>query len=164
MKFDLKKMSKKQIALVIGIIAVVLTVIGLVIYFWPYIARLQQEEYKAQFNDWVKSFGPWGVVILLLIQVLQIILFFIPGEVIEFSAGLLYGIIGGYLICIAGQMLAIMLVYFLFRIFGKAFVLKMVDAETIEKMERKTTRAEVVLFFCLLIQLQLLLFFFPFFQ
>ena len=151
MKLNLKKLSKKQIVFLVLIALVVLAVIGLVIYFWPYISSLHEEENQKIFQDWVKSFGPWGIIILLAIQVFQIILFFIPGEVIEFSAGLLYGILGGYIICIAGQILAILIVYFLFGIFGKALVDKMVDKETMEKVDKRHTRAEVLLFFCLLI-------------
>lgn len=151
MKLNLKKLTKQQIALLVVIAVVILAVIGAVIYFWPYISSLQEEENQKIFQDWVRSFGPWGVIILLAIQVLQIILFFIPGEVIEFSSGLLYGILGGYLICIAGQILAILLTYFLVMIFGKALVDKMVDKETMDKVEKRHTRAEVLLFFCLLI-------------
>lgn len=151
MKLNLKKLTKQQIALLVVIAVVILAVIGAVIYFWPYISSLQEEENQKIFQDWVRSFGPWGVIILLVIQVLQIILFFIPGEVIEFSSGLLYGILGGYLICIAGQILAILLTYFLVMIFGKALVDKMVDKETMDKVEERHTRAEVLLFFCLLI-------------
>lgn len=151
MKINLKKLTKQQIALLVVIAVVILAVIGAVIYFWPYISSLQEEENQKIFQDWVRSFGPWGVIILLAIQVLQIILFFIPGEVIEFSSGLLYGILGGYLICIAGQILAIILTYFLVMIFGKALVDKMVDKETMDKVEERHTRAEVLLFFCLLI-------------
>ena len=151
MKINLKKLTKQQIALLVVIAVVILAVIGAVIYFWPYISSLQEEENQKIFQDWVRSFGPWGVIILLVIQVLQIVLFFIPGEVIEFSSGLLYGILGGYLICIAGQILAILLTYFLVMIFGKALVDKMVDKETMDKVEERHTRAEVLLFFCLLI-------------
>jgi uncharacterized membrane protein YdjX (TVP38/TMEM64 family) len=151
LKINLKKLTKQQIALLVVIALVVLAIIGAVIYFWPYISSLQEEENQKIFQDWVRSFGPWGVIILLVIQVLQIILFFIPGEVIEFSSGLLYGILGGYLICITGQILAILLTYFLVRIFGKALVDKMVDKETMNKVEERHTRAEVLLFFCLLI-------------
>jgi len=151
LKLNLKKLTKQQIALLVVIAVVILAVIGAVIYFWPYISSLQEEENQKIFQDWVRSFGPWGVIILLVIQVLQIILFFIPGEVIEFSSGLLYGILGGYLICIAGQILAILLTYFLVMIFGKALVDKMVDKETMDKVEDRHTRAEVLLFFCLLI-------------
>ena len=46
---------------------------------------------------------------------------------------------------------AILLTYFLVRIFGKALVDKMVDKETMNKVEERHTRAEVLLFFCLLI-------------
>ena len=144
MKLNLKKLTKQQIALLVVIAVVILAVIGAVIYFWPYISSLQEEENQKIFQDWVRSFGPWGVIILLVIQVLQIVLFFIPGEVIEFSSGLLYGILGGYLICIAGQILAILLTYFLVMIFGKALVDKMVDKETMDKVEERHTRAEVL--------------------
>ena len=133
------------------IVVATIVVVALVIYFWPYISKLQDEAYQEEFHNWVKSFGPWGVIVLLLTQVLQIIVFFIPGELIELSCGLLYGVIGGYLVCTAGQILAILFVYFLYKLFGNKLILKMVDKETIEKMEKNTTRAEVVLFFSLLI-------------
>ena len=67
MKINLKKLTKQQIALLVVIAVVVLAVIGAVIYFWPYISSLQEEENQKIFQDWVRSFGPWGIIILLVI-------------------------------------------------------------------------------------------------
>ena len=42
-------------------------------------------------QGWVESYGPWGPLVFLGVQVLQIIVFVIPGEVVQAAGGYLFG-------------------------------------------------------------------------
>ncbi len=152
-KINLKeiKLTKGQLKiLVLSGIAVLICII-LTIIFWPQIRKLSEPETQEKFSSWVESFGPWGILVLILIQILQVIIFIIPGELVEVGSGMLYGTIGGYIICTLGIILATLLVYFLYYILGRKFINKMVDDETIQKVTRSTTKAEVLIFFALLL-------------
>ena len=151
MKFEFKKPTKKQI--IIGSLFLVVIAIFVVIFIklLPLINSLQEEETKSQFENWVSSLGPWGVMALLLCQVIQIILFFLPGEIFEFTSGLLYGALEGYLIVLCGQIISIMIVYLLFALFGNKVANALVGKETMDKMKKNETRSEVILFFCMLL-------------
>lgn len=151
-KINLKKikLTKGQIKILIlsamaAIICIVLTIV-----FWPTIRKLSEPETQEKFSNWVESFGSWGILVLILVQILQVVIFIIPGEIVEVGAGLLYGTIGGYLICTIGIIIATLIAYFLHYLFGKKFIKKMVDDETIEKVTKSSTKAEVLIFFALL--------------
>ena len=88
-KINLKKikLTKGQIKILIlsavaAIICIVLTII-----FWPTIRKLSEPETQEKFSNWVESFGSWGIVVLILIQILQVVVFIIPGEIVEVGAG-----------------------------------------------------------------------------
>ena len=146
----LKNLTNKQKWLIAGIVLFVILSVLLVIKFLPLIKKLQEKEFQEQFQNWVSSFGIWGILVLLICQVLQIVLFFLPGEVFEFSAGLLYGVLGGYLICVVGQIISILIVYGLYSVFGNKLIKHFLTEEQITKISKNKTRAEVILFFCLL--------------
>lgn len=152
-KINLKKikLTKKQIKILIlsGIFA--LLCLALVIIFWPQIKTLKDPKTQENFSNWVESFGSWGVLVLVLIQILQVIVFIIPGELVEVVSGMLYGTIGGYLICTIGIIIATMIAYILYYFLGKKFIKKVVDDETIAKVSKNNTKAEVLIFFALLL-------------
>ena len=151
MKFNIKKLSKKQIVLLcLCVVAVAITVFAF-IKLLPLIKSLEQEETKREFEHWVSSLGAWGVLAVIGCQVVQIILFFIPGEIFEFTSGLLYGSFQGYMIVLIGQTISIVLVYCMFWIFGNKFANALVGTETMDKIKKNETRSEVILFFCLLL-------------
>lgn len=106
---------------------------GITYALLPYIRMLGEESTRAQFQGWIDGLGPMGWLVLLLIQVLQIIVAFIPGEPIEVLAGLLYGTVGGLLLCELGILLGSGLVYLLVRRFGKPFVHLFVSEEELGK-------------------------------
>lgn len=152
-KISLKdiQLTKKQIKILILSGIIVLVCIVLAIIFWPQIKSLKEPETQERFSNWVESFGSWGVLILIIIQILQVIIFIIPGELVEVVSGMLYGTIGGYLICTIGIIIATMIAYILYYFLGKKFLKKVVDDETIEKVSKNNTKAEVLIFFALLL-------------
>ena len=61
----------------------------------PYINLLTEPEAQRKLKEWVASFGIGGWFLVLSIQILQIVIAFIPGEPVEIAAGVLYGGFGG---------------------------------------------------------------------
>ncbi len=116
-----KATKRSMIAAVVFLISMVaLTLVAL-----PYIKLLFEPKTQQKFISWIISLGGWGWIVVLGIQVVQIIIAFIPGEPIEILAGLLYGGFGGLLICLAGCVVASSGIFLLSKRFGTPLVAKL---------------------------------------
>ena len=67
------------------------------------------------------------------IQVLQIVVAFLPGEPIEIIMGVLYGSFGGLFTCLFGILLGSMIVYVLTKLIGIPFVKLFIDLDDLKK-------------------------------
>ena len=103
--------------LCLGIAAAVLTILGCQLAL-----RLQEPSFRQWFEGQIADLHIWGVLAMLAIQVLQIILAFIPGEPVEILAGVLYGTIGGFLLCQGGVFVGQLAVFQLVRRYGAPVV------------------------------------------
>jgi uncharacterized membrane protein YdjX (TVP38/TMEM64 family) len=83
----------------------------------------------------IKSFGPWSVLVFISLQILQVILAPIPGEATGVIGGYLYGPILGTLYSTIGLALGSWLAFCLAHIFGEPLVEKIVKAETLRKYD-----------------------------
>ena len=87
--------------------------------YWREIwAVLTQPQARDAFIEFVRGKGALGVFIFLGIQLLQVVVAFLPGEAVELAAGLLYGTWGGLCLCLLGIFAASCMVYFFVRLFG----------------------------------------------
>ena len=82
---------------------------------------------RAKIVPFLDSFGPLSVVVFIGIQILQVILAPIPGEVTGFIGGYIYGIVLGALYSTIGLTLGSWLAFGLARMFGLPFVEKFVS-------------------------------------
>ncbi len=72
---------------------------------------------------------------LLGLQLLQILVPILPGEPIEFLAGMCYGTFWGMLIIFLGAFLSSFIIFFCVRKFGKDFINTFLDEDKITKIE-----------------------------
>jgi uncharacterized membrane protein YdjX (TVP38/TMEM64 family) len=98
----------------------------------------------------VNSFGPLSVVIFIGLQVLQVILAPIPGEVNGFIGGYLYGPVLGTLYSTIGLTIGSLLAFFLAHWLGLPFVERVINPEIIRKyddfMEHRGALVAFILF------------------
>lgn len=104
------------------------------------------------FQEKIDSFGAWGWLVALGIQVLQVIVALIPGEVVEVGCGLAFGTWGGLLICLLGSALGSTVIFLLVRKFGVRLVEVFVSREKINSLkflnnERKLRSVIFLVFF-----------------
>jgi uncharacterized membrane protein YdjX (TVP38/TMEM64 family) len=83
----------------------------------------------------IKSFGPWSVLVFIALQILQVILAPIPGEATGVIGGYLYGPILGTLYSTIGLAFGSWLAFCLAHIFGEPLVEKIVKPETLRKYD-----------------------------
>lgn len=136
-----------------GLIAFFAVIAVIVAIMWPYIADVFTEGGVDRLVERVRDAGVGGVFILLGMQLLQIIVAFIPGEVVQLAAGLMYGPWLGALIILLGCVISSALIYKLVHALGAPFVQSMVSTEHLEKFRafEKTGKLDVVVFVLFLI-------------
>lgn len=119
--------------IVLSIIIVLLVVCTIV--FFPVFKEFADEEKRMQLVNFIRSKGVFGVLILLGLQVLQVVVAFIPGEVVEVVAGILYGTFWGYVICTVGVLISSIMVFYTVKKLGKNYVEKVVTSEKLAKFK-----------------------------
>jgi len=123
-------------------------VIGITVILLPYFQRLSEPEFQASIQNWINRIGIWGVLLIFAIQVLQIVIAFIPGEPVEILAGALYGTLGGLAICLAGCVFASTVIFALSKRFGKELLYRLFGKEktTNWKWLQDNQKSEMVTF------------------
>lgn len=149
-KEKMNKQNRKKI-----ITAGILFIAGLIVFtvfLLPYVNRLSETQYQSQIKDWVSSMGVLGPLLILGIQILQIVIAFIPGEPVEILAGALYGAWSGLLICLFGSVIASAAVFRLSKRFGKRLLYSLFGEDNVQNWKwlqdsKKTETITFVLFF-----------------
>ncbi len=151
----MKKLSKKERNM--AIIRLVLTAfififcIVITIKILPVISKLSDESYRVEFKDKIDSMGTSGVIIVILLQILQIVVAIIPGQPMEIISGMLYGPIGGIVVCLIGIFIGTAIVFFLVRKLGTDFMQIFFKPEKIDeiknsKMFKNKSKFEFIMF------------------
>lgn len=85
----------------------------------PVIGYMARPEFQRQLEQWVQGAGLWGVGALFLLQLGQVVVAFIPGEPVEVVAGVMYGAVGGLVICLSGILCGSTLIFYTVRRLGR---------------------------------------------
>lgn len=105
-----------------------------------------------QFKAFIEGYGWKGWLVALGIQVLQVVISLIPGEVVEVGMGYAFGWLGGTALCLLGVGLASALVFLLVRRWGVRLVELFISREKIDQLrfinsEQRLKRTVFLLFF-----------------
>lgn len=86
------------------------------------------------FKELINSYGSWGFIVAFGIQVLQVVVSPIPGEVVEIGMGLCFGWFWGSVICLLGGALAAWIILLFVRKYGVRFVELFISTEKINEL------------------------------
>ncbi|NCU30195.1 TVP38/TMEM64 family protein [Candidatus Saccharibacteria bacterium] len=130
---------------IVGTILFIGVIVFAVVQYWDFLSEIAVDPSKLR--DLVKDAGPWGPLILIIIQYLQLLLAPIPGTVASVLAGTMFGPWLGTLYSMIGAMLGTLTVLVLSRRLGRPFVERLVKEETLKKLDYLAHRAGVLVFF-----------------
>ncbi len=88
---------------------------------------------------WVQSKGAWGMFAYIGLEILQVMLFIIPGEVVQVVGGYIYGTWLGTLLSIVGILIGSLFNFWIGRLLGRPFVEAVFKKEKLEKIEQLTS-------------------------
>ena len=144
---ELKKNRKLIIQIVIFAVFVLASVI-ITVKLIPFFSGLMQVDSQEKFKEYIASLGISGFFVMIGIQILQIVIAFIPGEPVEIIAGIIYGTWGGLLICLLSVFIGSFIVFFAVRRFGYPLVTAFFNEEKLNKFKflQDTKRLEHLAF------------------
>ncbi len=126
----------------VSIIIIFLLTALLTIFVCKWLQSFSQEG----FREYINSFGYWGWLVLLGLQVLQVFIALIPGEIIESAAGFAFGPVAGTIICYIGIIIGTASIFALTRRFGIKLVEVFVSREKINELRFINTEKKRDLF------------------
>lgn len=141
---------RRKLVAIISLVVFLLLFIGLSVFFTKRV--LTFNETPESFKEFIDSFGWKGRFVALGIQILQVIIAFIPGELVEVGIGYAFGAIEGTLLCMAGIAIASSLIFLLTKWLGIRLVEVFVSREKIDQLrfinsEQRLKRTIFLLFF-----------------
>jgi uncharacterized membrane protein YdjX (TVP38/TMEM64 family) len=87
---------------------------------------------------WIEGRGIWGPFAYIGLQVLQVIVFVIPGEIVQVAGGYVFGFWLGTLYTLIGITLGSLANFYAGRLLGRPFVESLFARDKIEKVEQVT--------------------------
>lgn len=128
-------------------------VIAVTILMIPVIQLLMQEGGKDRLIEKIQSYGIFAPLLFVLLQVVQIVVAFIPGGPIPMIGGAVFGMVPGILLSLAGSFLGTAIVYYLVQWIGRPLLNLFVKEEHLERFSflqnrRKMERIVFLLFLC----------------
>jgi uncharacterized membrane protein YdjX (TVP38/TMEM64 family) len=118
--------------IVIGVILVGLSIAAV---FWgPMLWELLSD--RERFKTWIESYGAFATLVFIATQAVQVILFFIPGEITQFAGGYIFGTWQGLLLSYVGITLGAVTAFYLARFFDHAVIDLLVDRQTVRRFDR----------------------------
>lgn len=141
-------MEKGDIFKIIGLGVFFALMVVIVIALWPMLKTLGEPDGLTKVIADVKNAGPLGVLILLGLQFVQIVVAFIPGEVVQVAAGMMYGPWWGALIIFLGCVISSTFIFEVVHRLGAPFVQSMVPIKYMDKFRNfeKTGKLNFIVF------------------
>lgn len=101
----------------------------------------------------ILSYGNFSILVFILMHVIQVVIFFIPGEFIQIAGGYIFGTFIGAILSLIGITLGSLIVYSICNSYGKPFVDKLLlnkKVKFFKKILNAGSKKSVVLIFYLI--------------
>lgn len=110
---------------------------------------------RERIREWIEGYGFWAPLAFLILQVAQVIIAPIPGNVTTIVGGVLFGFWVSVSISLVAIFIGSMVCFWLAKTYGRPLVIKLVKEETVDKyLHELSSRQRLAL---------ILIFLFPFF-
>lgn len=120
-------------------IQIVITLFGALFIFGGY---LYYKKYfylmrdPRQLKELIMGYGEYSILVLIGIQILQVIIFFIPGGFVQVAGGYIYGTFVATLISIIGTVIGSTVIFMVANRLGKPFIEKIVSEKDMRFFDR----------------------------
>lgn len=132
----------------LAVVLILFTLIGYVVTH-DILGKVHTPE---EFHEYIASFGWKGRLVFLGLQVLQVVVAIIPGELVQVGGGYAFGAFEGTVLCLIGAAIASAFIFLLTKKLGVKLVEAFISREKISELkfindETKLKRTIFILFF-----------------
>ena len=131
-KKGLNLLYKNRAYLILALVAAFIIFIGYE-YYAQYFHMLRNPK---TIKKIILSYGKFSIFAFLGLQIIQVVAFFIPGEVIQIAGGYIYGAFWGGVLTLMGISLGSAVVYCISRLYGKPFIRKIISNRHLEFFDK----------------------------
>jgi uncharacterized membrane protein YdjX (TVP38/TMEM64 family) len=131
-KKGLDKMSKNKSYIMLGIIFIFLIFIAYE-YYHRYFFLFRD---PAKLKKIIMSYGKYSVIAFFILQIIQVVAFFIPGEIVQIAGGYIYGTVLGSGLSVLGITAGSIIVYLISNYYGKPLVDKIISDKDLKFFQR----------------------------
>jgi uncharacterized membrane protein YdjX (TVP38/TMEM64 family) len=138
--------SNKRVWIQIVLLATIVVAASGALWYWhePIWGLLDSQQ---RLQEWVGSFGPWAPLVSIALNAAQVLLAPIPGQIVGWANGYLYGVWLGTLYSMIGLVVGRALAMLLGRWFGRRLVEKLVNTEQLARWDGIARRRGPLFFF-----------------
>lgn len=130
MKIPMTRIIKYTIYLAVLIGGLILLLLNINI-----IKNIRYFEDPVLIRDWIRGYGNFSSIAFIVLQMVQVIFFFIPGEFIQVAGGFIFGTFWGLILSVIGILLGSLLTFLAARAVGERILRKIIPAKHFEKLE-----------------------------
>jgi len=104
-------------------------------------------------DRFIESYGSISALVYAVLQIVQVVIFMIPGEIIQVAGGYIFGTWLGTLLSVVGILLGTIIAFFAARVFGYSLVNRLVSPKKLEKFEFliNNSKSEIAMFVLFLV-------------
>jgi uncharacterized membrane protein YdjX (TVP38/TMEM64 family) len=128
----LQKFKENRLKLLLAIIIIPLFMGGYELFF----KHSNMFKNPDEFKQWILSYGSFSVVMFVVIQIIQVVVFFIPGEVTQVAGGYIFGTVWGSILSSAGILLGSTIGYLFAKYFAKQYVIRMIEKKDLKRFKK----------------------------
>lgn len=134
--------------------ALLLLTAAVAAFFWDALTHNAVSLYhlvtdRASVEHLLDTFGAFAPVMFILMQIFQVLVAPVPGEVSGLIGGYLFGAVNGFLLSSIGLSIGSWLNFAIGRVLGKKFIRKLIPGRTLDRIEKLLKRQGVIVVFVL---------------
>lgn len=125
--------------------SIVLSLFFILIIFvgYEYYKNISDFRNPNKIKEIILSYGSNGVLVYLMFQIIQVVAFFIPGEIIQIAGGYIYDTTLGSILSIVGIVIGSSIVYGISHVYGKPLIEKIISKKEIKFFDKILNLGEI---------------------
>jgi uncharacterized membrane protein YdjX (TVP38/TMEM64 family) len=150
--FNIEKRVRRRLIINAALIAVFMAAAALAaIKYGSYFTHLVSNP--SELKVMLSSYGWKGIFVFVAIQVVQVVIVVIPGDLVQFTGGYIYGPFAGTLISMAGILIGSAAAFYIAKLLGYSLVRELFSKSSMAKFDFviNSNKLEIVLFILFLI-------------
>jgi uncharacterized membrane protein YdjX (TVP38/TMEM64 family) len=134
---NLENKDKKQglplIAYGVALAVFIFLLVFVTVRYESEISQLARDPEK--FREWLDSFGSRSIPVFIFFQIIQIVVAWIPGEVIQIAGGYIYGSLWGSVYLLAGVLIGTAITFYTARLLGYPLISRLIDKKNLTRFK-----------------------------